>query len=76
MSPEWITAIVAAAGLAGGAVAAYARMRTDIARLQGHVDALDMEIGRLVRQQQRLENLILALLGQTPPRLEDSTSDN
>lgn len=76
MGPEWITAIAAVAGLVGGASAVYARMRGDIARLEGHVMALDMEIARLVKQQFKLENLILALLGQNPRTLQDFRPDS
>ena len=71
MGPEWITAIAAVAGLVAGAVAVYARMRLDLASMNGRIEALDMEISRLVRQQIRLENLIVTLLGRTPLRLDD-----
>lgn len=75
MGPEWITASAAVAGLIAGAAGVYASLVGKISRLQGHVDALDLEIARLIRQQQRLENLILALLGQNPRHLEDFKGD-
>lgn len=72
---DWIIALATVAGVVAGASGVYAHVLVKIARLQGHVDALDMEIGRLVRQQQRLENLILALLGQNPRHLQDFKAD-
>jgi hypothetical protein len=76
MGPEWITALSAVAGLFGGGAAVYASLVGRISRLQGQVDALDSEIARMVRQQQRLENLILALIGHNPRHLEDFKPDN
>jgi len=76
MSPEWITALAAVAGLFGGGAAVYASLVGKISRMQGTVDALDHEIARLVRQQQRLENLVLAMIGSSPRHLQDFRPDN
>jgi len=76
MSPEWITALAAVAGLFGGGAAVYASLVGKISRLQGTVDALDSEMSRMVRQQQRLENLVLALIGHNPRHLQDFKADS
>lgn len=75
MTADWIIAIVAVASLLSGIAGVYSHLVAKIAKLQGHVDALDLEISRLVRQQQRIENLLLTLLGRVHGTLDAPRSD-
>ena len=71
MTPEWVLAICALATLIGGMAVAWAYVVSGLRILKIQVDSLDREIVRIVRQQARLEDLILTLLGKNP-RLPES----